>query len=76
MYRQIKGLTIATNGPNVGAYYMPTPYRSVFIGLDWFSGLLRCGRSHTPGVRAFVFGPIVAGRYDLQDALSTRSEVR
>lgn len=69
MLKRIGNLTVANNGLNMGAYYNPTPYRSFFVGLcrpnrTWF------GRSRTPGVWAFVVGPLVVGRYDLQDALS------
>lgn len=73
MSRPIGNLSLATDGLDVVAYYRLTPHRWCFVGLCWM-GLTQFGRAHISGVKAFVAGPLVCGRYDRQaEALSTKA---
>lgn len=72
MLKRFGNVTVATAGFNVGIYHQSTPYRSTFLGVDW-QHCVRFGQSNTPGVRAFAVGPVVVGRYNLQDMLSGKA---
>lgn len=63
MFRRFGNLTIATKGIAVAAYYNHSPSRTTFAGFTPRNGAT-VGRSVTPGVKAFGFGPFVIGRYD------------